>query len=116
MRICNECKKKMNEGYCIERNEIVYNELPIENLSQLSYSIYQDEYIIDNEDTANDCLKYLLENLKKVYDLIDTLDEGEYFENKDNNVSKLRNEIDLYQVGDIINFLETIKIKKVGRK
>lgn len=100
----------------IERNEIVYNELKIKNLAQLSYSIYQDEFVIDSEDTANDCLKYLLENLVNIYDFIDTLDEGEYFDNKDNYVSKLRDNVDLYQLGDIINFIQTIKIKKVGKK
>lgn len=100
----------------IEYNEIICNELPIVNLGQLSYSIYQDEYLIEDENKANECIKYLLDNLKKVYDLIDTLDEGEYFENKDNKVSKMRHAIDLYQVGDIINFIETIKIKKVGRE
>lgn len=95
----------------IEMNEIVYNDLYVKNLSQLSYSIFQDENLIENEEKANDCLNYLLDNLKKVYDLIDTLDEGGYFDNKDNHVSQLRDDIDLYQVGDILNFLETIKIK-----
>ena len=95
----------------IEMNEIVYNDLYVKNLSQLSYSIFQDENLIESEEKANECLNYLLDNLKKVYDLIDTLDEGGYFDNKDNHVSQLRDDIDLYQVGDILNFLETIKIK-----
>ena len=58
-------------------------------------------------------LKYLKENLQKVYDLIDMLDDGGYFEDEEKKVSKKRNEVDLYQIGDIINFIETIKIKKV---
>ena len=98
----------------IERNEIVYNELKIKNLAQLSYSIFQDEYVIDNEETANDCLKYLLENLVNIYDFIDTINED------DNTLSDTQNEylnnVDLYQLGDIINFIQTIKIKKVGKK
>ena len=97
----------------IETDEIVYNELPIKNLAQLSYSIYQDDSLIESEDKANECLKYLKENLQKVYDLIDMLDDGEYFEDEEKEVSKKRNEVDLYQIGDIINFIETIKIKKV---
>ena len=98
----------------IERNEIVYNELKIKNLAQLSYSIFQDEYVIDSEETANDCLKYLLENLVNIYDFIDTINED------DNTLSDIQNEylknVDLYQLGDIINFIQTIKIKKVGKK
>ena len=97
----------------IATDEIVYNELPIKNLAQLSYSIYQDDSLIESEDKANECLKYLKENLQKVYDLIDMLDDGEYFEDEEKEVSKKRNEVDLYQIGDIINFIETIKIKKV---
>ena len=53
-------------------------------------------------------LKYLKENLQKVYDLIDMLDDGEYFEDEEKEVSKKRKEVDLYQIGDIINFIETI--------
>ena len=53
-------------------------------------------------------LKYLKENLQKVYDLIDMLDDGGYFEDEEKKVSKKRNEVDLYQIGDIINFIETI--------
>lgn len=97
----------------IETDEIVYNELPIKNLAQLSYSIYQDDSLIESEDKANECLEYLKENLQKVYDLIDMLDDGEYFEDEEKEVSKKRNEVDLYQIGDIINFIETIKIKEV---
>ena len=40
-------------------------------------------------------------------------DDEEYFEDEKKEVSKKRNEVDLYQIGDIINFIETIKIKKV---
>ena len=97
----------------IETDEIIYNKLPIKNLAQLSYSIYQDDSLIESEDKANECLKYLKENLQKVYDLIEMLDDEEYFEDEKNEVSKKRNEVDLYQIGDIINFIETIKIKKV---
>lgn len=82
----------------IERNEIVKNELPIKNFEQLSYSIYQDEYVIENEKVANECVEYLTENLKKVYDFLED--------------KELSEDIDLYQIGDVINFLETIKIVK----
>ena len=97
----------------IETDKIVYNKLPIKNLAQLSYSIYQDDSLIESEDKANECLKYLKENLQKVYDLIEMLDDEEYFEDEKKEVPKKRNEVDLYQIGDIINFIETIKIKKV---
>lgn len=74
-------------------------ELKVKDLEQLSYNIYQDEFAIDTEEMANECLQSLNENLKKVYDFILHNEEQ-------------ANEIDLYQVGDIINFLETIKIVK----
>ena len=97
----------------IERNEIFVNELPIKNLKQLSYSIFQDEYLIEDENKANECLKYLIDNLDKLRNLIDYMDEGGYFDNQENKTTILRNEIDIYQIGDILNFLETIKIKEV---
>ena len=74
-------------------------ELKIKDLEQLSYNIYQDEFAIDTEEMANECLQSLNENLKKVYDFILYNEEQP-------------NEIDLYQIGDIINFLDTIKIVK----
>lgn len=60
-------------------------------------------------------LKYLKENLQKVYDLIDMLDDGGYFEDEEKKVSKKRNEVDLYQIGDIINFIETILKELEGK-
>lgn len=54
-------------------------------------------------------LSNLSECLKKVYDLIDMLDDGGYFDDKKNETSKKRNEIDLFQLG---NFIESIKIKE----
>lgn len=76
-------------------------ELKVKDLEQLSYNIYQDEFAIDTEEMANECLQSLNENLKKVYDFI--LHNEEQANEKD---------IDLYQVGDIINLLDTIKIVK----
>ena len=97
----------------IERNEIVKNELPIKNFAQLGYSIFQDEFAIENEIDANECLKYLIENLKALDILIDMLDEDDCFEKlNDRFIEKQRVAIDMYQIGDLINFLETIKIVK----
>ena len=119
---CNEIIAEVVEFLCyegrnymenIERNEIFVNELPIKNLKQLSYSIFQDEYLIEDENKANECLKYLIDNLDKLRNLIDYMDEGGYFDNQENKTTILRNEIDIYQIGDILNFLETIKIKEV---
>lgn len=119
---CGEIKELVEQHYydmldtnntndVIELNEIVYNELPVKNLKQLSYSIWQDDTCMENEEQANKCLEDLLDNLKRVYDFLDTLDE------EDNTLTKTQQSylenIDLYQIGDIINFIETIKIKKV---
>ena len=87
----------------IETDEIVYNELPIKNLAQLSYSIYQDDSLIESEKKANECLEYLLENMTNIYSFLEQFEGNEL---QDNN-------IDLYQLGDIMNFIETIKIKEV---
>lgn len=88
----------------IERNEIVKNILEVKSLEQLSYSIYQDEYLMDNNKQANKCLKSLIENLERVYEYFDNMEELDMDWVNDN--------IDLYQIGDIINFLETIEIKE----
>lgn len=104
------------EDIKIETNEIVKNNLLVKNLKQLSYSVYQDEDLIEDEKRANECIKYLTENLKSVYDLLDNVMD---ILNEDLGMEKLQdelNKIDLYQVGDIINFLETINIKKVSDK
>lgn len=96
----------------IERNEIVKNELPIKNFAQLGYSIFQDEFVIENEKVANECIEYLTTNLKAVYEFIELLDYEDYEVLNNINISKARDNFDLYQIGDIINFLETIKIVK----
>ena len=88
----------------IERNEIVKNTLEVKSLEQLSYSIYQDEYCMDNDKQANKCLKSLIENLEKVYEYFDNMEEL--------GMDWVNENIDLYQIGDIINFLETIEIKE----
>ena len=98
-----------NKNKKIEKNNILYNKLPIKNLAQLSYSIFQDEFCISTEKKANECLQYLTENLKKVYCFIESLDDEI---NLNNSQQDYFDDIDLYQIGDIINFLETIKIKK----
>ena len=92
----------------IERNEIVKNELPIKNFAQLGYSIFQDEFVIENEKVANECIEYLTTNLKAVYEFIELLDYEDYEVLNNINISKARDNFDLYQIGDIINFLETI--------
>lgn len=103
----------------IEMFEIVKNKLRVKSLEQLSYSIFQDENLMENVEKANDCIKYLTENLKVLYDLIDTLDSEGYFDCDNklgiNNleVLKIRDNFDLYQLGDVINLLETIEIEEV---
>lgn len=92
----------------IETNEIVKNNLLVKNLKQLSYSVYQDEDLIEDEKKANECIKYLTENLQRVYDFLS--DNDDVFDDLQ------KNEIDVYQIGDIINFLKTINIKKVSDK
>lgn len=80
------------------------NILEVKSLEQLSYSIYQDEYCMENNRQANKCLKGLIKNLEKVY---------EYFENiEELDMDWVQENIDIYQIGDIINFLETIEIKE----
>ena len=88
-----------NVNESIERNEIVKNILEVKSLEQLSYSIYQDEYCMGDDKQANECIKYLTDNLKRVYEYLDNMD-------------CVDESIDLYQIGDIINFLDTIEIKE----
>ena len=92
--------------------EIKEIELKVKDLEQLSYNIYQDEFAIENEKVANECIKYLTTNLKAVYEFIELLDYEDYEVLNNINISKARDNFDLYQIGDIINFLETIKIVK----
>lgn len=68
-----------------------------EKLSNIFYgnNAYEDE----NDNFIHDDLKYKIEELKKVYDL---LSEGNY--------KKLKN-FDYYLLGDVINLLESINLK-----
>lgn len=92
------------------------NYLMIKSLEKLSNDIYDNDSCIDSEEMANGIIESMAEQLHYVYALIERLDEEEHLENiNDIEVHKARNEIDLYQIGDIINLLNTIKIKKEGK-
>lgn len=111
---CN-CQKYDKEEE-VEINEIVKNDLIVKSLKQLSYSIYQADDLIESEEKANECIKYLTEHLQRVYEF---LDEDIYELCEDNEVmisciheTMQEKGIDVYQIGDIINFLDTINIKE----
>ena len=84
-------------------------------LDTLSNVLYQHAGAIDSEKMAREIITALNDNLKKAYKLIDKLDEGGYFDDEINNrfICELRATLDLYQVGDVINLLDGLKIEVI---
>lgn len=89
-----------------------YN-LIVKDLKKLSNDIYQDENCIDDEKMANEIVNNMVANLVQIYKLIDKLDDLDFLEKMNNTkLYEIRNEIDLYQLGDIMNLLNVINIKE----
>lgn len=88
------------------------NKLVVESLDKLSVDLYDNEYEIDSEDFANELISNLAINLQKAYDLIDMLDNGGYFDDETKKVTQIRSEVDLYQIGDVINLLNKMEVEE----
>lgn len=88
------------------------NKLVVESLDKLSVDLYDNEYEIDSEQFANELLTYLAINLQKAYDLICMLDSEGYFDDETKKVTQVRNEVDLYQIGDVVNLLNSIEVEE----
>lgn len=89
-----------------------YN-LIVKDLKKLSNDIYQNEDCIDNEKMANEILESMIEQLGNVVKFMEWIDCNDFIEDiNDNHLSNLRDEIDLYQLGDIMNLLDVINIKE----
>lgn len=82
-------------------------------LEDFSKILYDDPHAVDTKKMARELIKTLNDNLKNAYKLIDKLDEGGYFDDEINNrfIYDLRATLDLYQVGDVINLLDGLKIE-----
>lgn len=90
-----------------------YN-LIVKDLKKLSNNIYQNESCINNEKMANEILESMIEQLSNVVKFMEWIDCNDFIEDiNDNHLSNLRDEIDLYQLGDIMNLLDVINIKVV---
>lgn len=88
-------------------------ELIVKDLKKLSDDIYQNEDCIDNEKMANEILESMIEQLGNVVKFMEWIDSNDFIEDiNDNHLSNLRDEIDLYQLGDIMNLLDVINIKE----
>lgn len=88
------------------------NKLIVESLDKLSFDLYGNAYEIDSEDFANKLISNLSINLQKAYDLIDMLDIENYFNDETKEVTKVRSEVDLYQIGDVVNLLNSIEVEE----
>lgn len=89
-----------------------YN-LIVKDLKKLSNDIYQNEDCIDDEKMANEILESMIEQLGNVVKFMECIDCNDFIEDiNDNHLSNLRDEIDLYQLGDIMNLLDVINIKE----
>ena len=89
------------------------SKLIVKSLDKLSFDLYGNAYEIDSEDFANELISNLSINLQKAYDLIDMLDVEGYFEDETKEVTQARNEVDLYQIGDVVNLLNSIEVKEM---
>lgn len=88
------------------------NILKVKTLSKLSVDIYQDDNCIKDVKTANEIIKFLQDNLSKVYKFIETIDENDVVDAYgDLSINRLRDGFDLYQIGDVINLLDSMEVQ-----
>lgn len=89
-----------------------YN-LIVKDLKKLSNDIYQDENCIDDEKMANEILECMIKQLGIIVEFMEWIDFNDFIEDlNDNHLSNLWNEIDVYQLGDIMNLLNVVNIKE----
>lgn len=69
------------------------------NLEDLSKTLYNDPYAVDTKKMARELIKALNDNLKALYQQLEDRDDFDG--------------VDLYQVGDLINLLDGLKIEVI---
>lgn len=69
------------------------------NLEDLSKTLYNDPHAVDTKKMARELIKALNDNLKALYQQIEDRDDFDG--------------VDLYQVGDLINLLDGLKIEVI---
>ena len=88
------------------------------NLNELSEALYQDPHAVDSAESARELIKALNDNLKKAYDFINKLDDSGYldgnFYEQEPETHNARDAFDVYQIGDIINLLDGLRIEALG--
>lgn len=85
-------------------------------LDTLSNVLYQHAGAIDSEKMARELIKTLNDNLKNAYDFINKLDDSGLLDQDNHNLFELldaRDAFDVYQVGDVINLLDGLKIEVI---
>ena len=88
------------------------NKLIVESLDKLSIDLYNNDNEIESEQFANELLTHLSINLQKAYDLIDMLDAEDYFDDETKKVAQARREVDLGQILDVSNLLNSMEVKE----
>lgn len=69
------------------------------NLEDLSKTLYNDPYAVDTKKMARELIKALNDNLKALYQQLEDRDDFDG--------------VDVYQVGDVINLLDGLKIEVI---
>lgn len=89
-----------------------YN-LIVKDLRKLSNDIYQNENCIDNEKMANEMLESMIKQLGIIVEFMEWIYFNDFIEDlNDNHLGNLWGEIDVNQLGDLINLLNVIDIKE----
>ncbi len=92
------------------------NILQVETLSKLSMDIYQNDSCIKDEKMADEILESMIEQLEAITKFVETLDENDVVDAYgDLKINRLRDEVDLYQIGDVINLLDSMKVKALHK-
>ena len=92
------------------------NILQVETLSKLSMDIYQNDSCIKDEKMANEILESMIEQLGIIAKFMEWIDFNDFINDiNDNHLSNLWDEIDLYQIGDVINLLDSMKVKALNK-
>lgn len=88
-------------------------DLIVKDLKKLSNDIYQNEDCIDDEKMANEILECMIKQLGNVVEFMEWIDFNGFIDDiNDNHLSNVWDEIDLYQLGDIMNLLNVINVKE----
>lgn len=92
------------------------NILQVETLSKLSMDIYQADNCIKDEKMADEILESMIEQLQAISEFVEWLDENDSLTIINRNTPfDLREKFDLYQIGDVINLLDSMKVKALQK-